>query len=123
MREIAAPDPRTIEAVLAFCLAEHHPAAARAAAEILGRIGKAQQACCKAEASRRRWCARCEAPIARLRMAALEAIVGLAAADVPFAGSSHVLESLAYLAASTGGRRALVVSPEHARPWRSGSAC
>ena len=50
-------------------------------------------------------------PDRRLRMAALEAIVDLAAARRPFAGSSHVLESLAYLAASTGGRRALVVSP------------
>ncbi len=43
-------------------------------------------------------------------MAALEAIVALQP-QAPFAGSSHVLESLAYLAASSGGRRALVVSP------------
>ena len=49
-------------------------------------------------------------PDRRLRMAALEAIVALQP-QTPFAGSSHVLESLAYLAASTGGRRALVVSP------------
>jgi hypothetical protein len=49
-------------------------------------------------------------PDRRLRMAALEAIVALQP-QTPFAGSSRVLESLAYMAASTGGRRALVVSP------------
>src|SRR5208283_5461043 len=49
-------------------------------------------------------------PDRRLRMAALEAITNLQP-QTPFAGSSHVLESLGYLAASTGGRRALVVSP------------
>ena len=54
--------------------------------------------------------ARCEAPIGGCgwppwkRLSALQP-------QTPFAGSSHVLESLAYLAASTGGRRALVVSP------------
>jgi len=40
----------------------------------------------------------------------LEAVVGLRP-QTPFAGSSHVLESLAYLAATTGGRRALAISP------------
>ena len=47
---------------------------------------------------------------ARLRMAALEAIVALKPKS-PFPGSSFVLEALAFQAASTGGRRALVVSP------------
>ena len=42
VRDIAALDPQTIDAVLAFCLAERHPSAARAAAEILGRTGKAE---------------------------------------------------------------------------------
>ena len=46
----------------------------------------------------------------RLRIAAAEAIVALQP-KAPFAGSSQVLESLANLAASSGGRRALVVSP------------
>ena len=58
--QIAALDPQTIEDVLAFCLAEQHPAAARAAAEILGRDGEVRRICCGAEASRRRWSARCK---------------------------------------------------------------
>jgi hypothetical protein len=109
VREIALLDPRVIEGALAFCLAEHHPAAARAAAEILGKTGSPQdllqgggQASPLVRAVR--------SPDPRLRMAAMEAIAGLHP-QTPFAGSSHVLESLAYLAASTGGRRALVVSP------------
>ncbi|MGA2258998.1 MAG: hypothetical protein ABSG53_30375, partial [Thermoguttaceae bacterium] len=91
------------------CLAEHHPAAARAAAEILGRIGNPQdllQGGSEASPLVRA----VQSPDRRLRMAALEAVVGLRP-QTPFAGSSHVLESLAYLAATTGGRRALVVSP------------
>ena len=43
-------------------------------------------------------------------MAAPEAIVRLHPTS-PFRGSSFVLEALAFQAASTGGRRALVVSP------------
>ena len=109
LREIAALDWRTIEGVLAFGLAEHHPAAARAAAEILGASRKPQdvlqggsEPAPLARAAR--------SPDRRLRMAALEAIVNLQP-QTPFAGSSYVLESLAYLAASSGARRALVVSP------------
>src|SRR5208283_2387181 len=51
-----------------------------------------------------------QSPDRRLRMAALEAVVALRP-KTPFAGSSHVPEALAYLAATTGGRRALAVSP------------
>lgn len=108
VREIATFDSRTIEGVLAFCLAENHPAAARAAAEILGRTGKPQDLLQGgSEASPLVRAVR--SPDRRLRMAAAEAIVGLQPKNV-FAGSSHLLESLAYLAASSGGRRALVVS-------------
>ena len=109
VREIAALDWRTIEGVLAFCLAEHHPAAARAAAEILGRTGKAQDLL-QGGSEPSPLVRAVRSPDRRLRMAALEAIVGLQPQS-PFPGSSHVLESLACLAASTGGRRALVVSP------------
>ncbi len=108
VRRIAALDGRTIEGVLAFCLAENHPAAARAAAEILGGSGKPQDLLRGGrEASPLVRAVR--SPDRRLRMAALEAIVALQP-QAPFTGSSHVLESLAYLAASSGGRRALVVS-------------
>ncbi len=115
VQQIAALDPQTINDVLAFCLAENHPAAARAAAEILGghhapmvdgkpkdllRGGSEPSPLARAVRS----------PDRRLRMAALEAIVHLQP-QTPFAGSSYVPESLGYLAGSTGGRRALVVSP------------
>ena len=109
LREIAAVGAATIEGVLAFCLAEQHPAAARAAAEILGRTGNARdllQGGSEASPLVRA----VQSPDRRLRMAALEVVVGLRP-QTPFAGSSHVLESLAYLAGTTGGRRALVVSP------------
>ena len=109
VREIASLDPQTIEGVLAFCLAEHHPAAARAAAEILGQIGKPQDLL-QGGSEPSPLVRAVRSPDRRLRMAALESIVALKP-QTPFAGSSHVLESLAYLAASSGGRRALVVSP------------
>ena len=109
LRQIAKVDPRTIEGVLAFCLAEHHPAAARAAAEILGWTGNAETAC-RAEATRRRWSARCAVPIARLRIAALEAIARLAAPNA-FCRLEPRPGVAGLLAASSGGRRALIVSP------------
>ena len=109
VRQIAALDPRTIEGVLALCLAEHHPAAAKAAAEIFGRAGNPRELLQGgSEASPLVRAVR--NPDRRLRMAALEAVAALKP-QTPFAGSSYVLESLAYLAATTGGRRALVVSP------------
>jgi len=109
VREIASIDSRTIEGVLAFCLAENHPAAARAAAEILGRTGKPQDLL-RGGSDVSPLVRAVRSPDRRLRMAAAEAIVSLQP-RAPFAGSSHLLESLAYLAASSGGRRALVVSP------------
>ena len=109
VREIAALDPHIIEGVLAFCLTEHHPAAARAAAEILGHVGKSQDLL-QGGSDPSPLVRAVRSPDRRLRMAALEAIAALKP-QAPFAGSSHVLESLANLAASAGGRRALVVSP------------
>ena len=109
VREIAALDPQTISDVLAFCLAEHHPAAARAAAEILGKTGKPQELL-RGGSEPSPLVRAVRSPDRRLRMAALEAIVSLQPQS-PFPGASHVLEALGYLAASTGGRRALVVSP------------
>ncbi|MGO9113862.1 MAG: hypothetical protein ACLP9L_31925 [Thermoguttaceae bacterium] len=109
VREIAALDPQTIEGVLAFCMAEHHPAAARAAAEILGKTGRSEDLL-QGGSEPSTLVRAVRSPDRRLRMAALESIAALQP-QAPFAGSSHVLESLGYLAASTGGRRALVVSP------------
>ena len=109
VHQIAALDPRMIESVLAFCLAEHHTAAARAAAEILATNGKPQDVL-QGGSQPSPLVQAVRSPDRRLRMAALESIVALQP-QAPFPGSSHVLESLANLAASTGGRRALVVSP------------
>jgi len=109
MRLITAVDWRMIEGVLALCLAEHHPAAAKGAAEILGRAGNPRELLQGgSEASPLVRAVR--NPDWRLRMAAAEAVAALKP-QTPFAGSSYVLESLAYLAATTGGRRALVVTP------------
>jgi CheY-like chemotaxis protein len=109
IREIAALNPSIIEAVLAFCLAERHPAAARAAAEILGRTGTAQSLL-RGGSEPSPLVRAARSPDRRLRMAALDSIAALQPQS-PFAGSSQVMESLGYLAASSGGRRALAVSP------------
>jgi hypothetical protein len=109
VKRLAATDPRFMEGLLAFCLNEHHPVGARAAAEILGHSGKAQDVL-QGGSSPSPLVRAVRSPDGRLRMAALEAIANLQPKS-PFAGSSFVLEALAYQAGSTGGRRALAVSP------------
>ncbi len=109
IREAATLDPRIIEGVLGFALAENHPASARAAAEILGRIGKSQSLL-RSSGEPSPLVRAVRSPDRRLRMAAVEAIARLQP-NAPFAGSSHVLEALTYSAATTGMRRALMVSP------------
>lgn len=109
VKRLAATDPRMMESVLAFCLNEHQTAGAMAAAEIVGRSGKAQELL-QGGAGPAPLVRAVRSSDARLRMAALEAITGLQPTS-PFPGSSFVLEALAFQAASTGGRRALVVSP------------
>ncbi|MGA2064789.1 MAG: hypothetical protein ABSG86_07460 [Thermoguttaceae bacterium] len=106
LRRIAKLGAPTLEAVLDYATAEGHPAAGRAAAVILGRIGSAQELLRKGQepgplvrAAR--------SPDRRLRLAALEAIVRLEP-DGPYPGSSWVPESLAFLAATQGARRALL---------------
>jgi hypothetical protein len=109
LREIAALDPRTIEGVMAFCLAEHHPAAARGAAEILGASGKPQELL-QGGSEPSPLVRAVRSPDRRLRIAACEAIASLQP-QAPYPGSSQVVDSLANLAASTGARRALTLSP------------
>jgi hypothetical protein len=109
VKRLAAGDPKLIEGVMAYCLNEHHPAGARAASEILGRSGKTQETL-QGGPSPSPLVRAVRSPDARLRMAALEAVANLKPKS-PFPGSSFVMEALAYQAASTGGRRALVVSP------------
>ena len=95
-----------MEGVLTFCLNEHHPAGARAAAEILGPPRQESQAeLLQGGPGPSPLVRAVRSPDARLRMAALEAIASLQP-KTPFPGSSFVLEALAFQAASTGGRRA-----------------
>ena len=109
--------PHKITAVLEYALASRHPAAARAAVEILGRIGKAQELL-RGGVEPAALVRAVRNPDRRLRIAALEAIVRLQP-DAPFAGSSHVTESLGFFGATSGVRRAILASPnpESLQEW------
>ncbi|MBN2476033.1 MAG: hypothetical protein JXB62_15585 [Pirellulales bacterium] len=98
-----------VEDLLEYAMAGDHPAAASAAARILGRTGTAErllrqgvQSSPLVRAARH--------PDRRLRLAALESIVRLQPTG-PFPGSSYVPESVAFFAASGGVRRVLVAGP------------
>jgi hypothetical protein len=108
---------KTIDAVLDFALAERHPAAATAAARLLGEMAKADEVLYQGDKPAPLVRA-LQNPDRRLRMAALEAIVRLRPTK-PFAGSSYVPAALRYFAASSGVRRALVAGPslEHSRSF------
>ncbi len=108
-KRLAEMEPKVVEDVLAYCLRERHPAGAMLAAESLGTIGNAQELLQGGSAPSPLVRA-ARSSDARLRMAALEAIANLQPKS-PFPGSSFALEALAFQAGSTGGRRALAVSP------------
>ncbi len=99
----------TIDAVLKLAMETDHPAAAAAAAEILGRSGKADEVLRRGSGP---------APLAlalrsgdrRLRMAALAAILQLKPGG-PFPGSSYVPEALAFFVSTSGSRRVMVAAP------------
>jgi len=101
--------PKAIEDALAYAMANDHPAAATAAAQILGRIGKAEELLYSAPQP---------APLAlalrnpdrRLRISAARAIVALKP-QRSYAGSSYVLQTLGFFASSSGMRRALLAGP------------
>jgi hypothetical protein len=100
--------PPLIESVLEYAVRSGHPAAATAAAQILGMsegaadlLYRNAQACPLAAAMQH--------PDRRLRLAAAEAIVRLEP-QREFPGASFLPETLAFLAASKGSRRALVGS-------------
>lgn len=100
---------KTINEALNYGMTLGHPAAATAAARLLGQIGEAEEVLYAGAAP---------APLVRalrqsdrrLRMAALEAIVRLQPTR-PFAGASYVPAALAFFAASSGVRHALVAGP------------
>ncbi len=100
---------KTLDEVLQYAMADGHPAAAAAAARLLGEIGKADELLSQGGEPSPLVRA-VQSPDRRLRMAALEAIVRLQPLR-PFAGSSYVPQALGFFAASSGFRRALVACP------------
>ncbi len=111
-----------LEEVLKYGMEHGHPAAAAAAARILGRIGTADEllgAAVPAAAKQKESAANqaapsplaaaLQSPYRRLRLAAAAAIVRLQPIR-QFAGSSRVPDVLAFLASARGARRALAAS-------------
>lgn len=97
------------EDLLEYSIAGDHVAAAAAAAQILGRIGNADELLRRA-AQPAPLVRAARHPDRRLRLAALKAIVQLQPAG-PFPGSSYVTESLAFFVGTGGTRRVLMASP------------
>ena len=102
-------DNEALEGLLAYSIDAGYTAAATVAARLLGHKKTAvellydrAQPAVLVKAVRH--------PDRRLRFAAVEAIMNLSPAK-PFAGSSYVLEALAYFTATSGSRRALVADP------------
>lgn len=103
---VAEQDWKVIEDVLVFAMDTGHAPAATAAVRILGAKDKAEDLLAQGpqpaplvRATRQ--------PDARLRFAAMEAILKLKPSQ-PFAGSSQIPEALGFFLATTGSRRALV---------------
>jgi hypothetical protein len=109
-REAARLGVAEVNDALEYALANRLSGACIGAAEVLGRFGKAQDAL-RTGAGPAPLVQAVRDPDRRVRMAALEAIVRLQPA-APLAGSSRVLESLCFLAAGSGARRALVAGPD-----------
>jgi CheY-like chemotaxis protein len=98
--------PKAVEAALGYAMADGHPAAATAAAQILGQIGNAEELLYGGPKPGPLALA-LQNPDRRLRIAAARAIVTLKPKR-PFAGSSYVLQTLEFFASSSGMRRALL---------------
>ena len=108
---LAAQESNVIEALLEESVAGEHTAAATVAAGLLGRAGEAELLYRRSplpsaliQAVRH--------PDRRLRMAAIDAVLGLKPSK-PFPGSSFVVDALGYLAGSFGAPKALAAD---ARP-------
>jgi hypothetical protein len=98
--------PKAVEAAMGCAMADGHPAAATAAAQILGQIGNAEELLYGGPKPGALALA-LQNPDRRLRIAAARAIVALKPKR-PFAGSSYVLQTLEFFASSSGMRRALL---------------
>ncbi|MCE5266778.1 MAG: hypothetical protein LLG00_02695 [Planctomycetaceae bacterium] len=98
-----------LQRLLVDMMAQGHPLAAAAAAQLLGELGTASTLLVEG-ASASPLIQAVQSPDRRLRMAAVETIVRLQPSR-PFAGSSYVLDALAFFAATQGTRGALVACP------------
>lgn len=107
-----------VEDLLVYALQSGHAPVAAAAARILGREGDAQTLLYRRARATPLARATCSAD-PRVRLAAVEAILQLEPAQA-FAGSSRVMETLAFLAASGGTPRALVAGSSTAESQRVG---
>jgi hypothetical protein len=116
--EVAEQGVHGVEALLRYAVNSHRPAAAAAAAEILGRIGSAQELLHRGPEPTA-LVAAVRHPDRRLRIAAAEAVLDLQPAE-PFAGSNYVTEAMAYFAGTGGQRRALVADPSRQEAERVG---
>ncbi len=98
--------PKTVEEAMAYSMANGHPAAATAAANILAQIGKAEELLYEGSQS---------GPLImalrnsdrRLRISAARAIMKLGPQQ-PYAGASYLPETLAFFVSSSGSRKALL---------------
>ena len=111
--DAAALGPTGLEDVLAAAMRENRPAAASAAARILGELpGAADLLSRRSDPAPLVLALR--HPDRRLRFAAIEALMRIRPAR-PYPGSSYAIETLRFLAGSAGGRRALVGGPNSLR--------
>lgn len=108
----------TLLDVLDDALRTGHAPAAAAAARILGQKAAAEDAL-NTGAAPSPLARALRSPDRRTRVAAGEAIVRLRP-NQPFAGSSYLTESMAFLASSTGARRAMVAARNTAEARRVG---
>jgi CheY-like chemotaxis protein len=100
---------RKIEELLDYSITYKHYPAAAAVSTLLGEIDKADHLLYP-EKGQSVLVKALQQPDRRLRMAALHAIIKLKP-EKPFPGSSNVTQALAFFAAGTGQRRAMVAGP------------
>jgi CheY-like chemotaxis protein len=114
-----AVNPKLAESVVSYGLRTNHYAAVRVAADVLGRTGSSIQPLL-GDSLPSPLVLAVRAPDRRLRLAAIEAITRLAP-KTSFSGSGYVTDALEYFVATTGFRRALLVTPndETLQDWMS----
>lgn len=114
----ASAGPKVLEGVLSLAMKDGHPAAAAAAARILGSVGNAADLLQGSTIPSPLVDATRNAD-RRLRLAAAEAILRLKPSR-PFAGSNQVTEALGFLVHTSGRPRAIVADPQSEEANRVG---